>query len=103
MFSLEKGEWLRARGGVSLKHHASTLFASTLMISGGLNDKEKFSEDLYFVNFTGGNLINPLIFAVKNQAETNHLISRHKIINTYELEPALRGKIKMEGVFSFGG
>lgn len=39
MFNMEKGEWLRGRGGVSLKHHASTLFGSTLMISGGLNDK----------------------------------------------------------------
>lgn len=37
IYNLEKGEWLHARGGVSLKHHASTLFGSTLMISGGIN------------------------------------------------------------------
>lgn len=35
---MERGEWLKARaGGVSLKNHASTLFGSTLMISGGIN------------------------------------------------------------------
>jgi hypothetical protein len=55
------------------------------------------------VSFTGGNLLNPLIFAVKNQADTTELISHHKMVNTYEVEPVLRSRIKMEGVFSFGG
>ena len=68
-----------------MKHHASTLFGSTLMISGGINEKEKFNEDLIFITFTGGNLLNPLIFTVRNQAEAYERISRHKIIQTYEL------------------
>jgi hypothetical protein len=37
VFNLERSEWLRARGGLNIKHHASTLFGSTLMISGGIN------------------------------------------------------------------
>lgn len=68
MFNLERSEWLRARGGLNIKHHASTLFGSTLMISGGLNEKEKFNEDLIFITFTGGTVLNPLIFTVHNQA-----------------------------------
>jgi len=39
MFNLEKEEWLRARIGVSLKNHATTLFGSTLMISGGITER----------------------------------------------------------------
>ena len=63
-FNLEREEWLRARGGLNIKHHASTLFGSTLMISGGLNEKERFNEDLIFITFTGGSILNPLIFTV---------------------------------------
>lgn len=44
VFNLEKGEWLRARGGISLKNHASTIFGSTIMVSGGVNEKDRFSE-----------------------------------------------------------
>ena len=37
---MERNEWLKARGGgVSLKNHASTLFGSTMMVSGGINEK----------------------------------------------------------------
>jgi hypothetical protein len=29
------------------------------MISGGINEKEKFIEELIFITFTGGNMFNP--------------------------------------------
>lgn len=103
MFNLERGEWLRARGGVSLKHHASTQFGSTLMISGGINEKEKFSEDLIFISFGGGNIQNPLIFTVHNHSDAFEKISHHKLMHTYELDPPLRSQVKLDGIFSFGG
>lgn len=73
------------------------------MISGGINDKEKYSEDLHFITFTGGTTLNPLNFNLKNQAETNEKIAHHKIVHTYELETNIRNQIKLDGVFSFGG
>ena len=50
---------------------------------------------MYFVTFTGGNMLNPLIFGVHNQAEVNEKISHHKIVHTYELEPSLRNQVKL--------
>lgn len=84
VFSLERGEWLRARGGVNLKSHASTQFGSTVMISGGINEKERFSEDMYFITFTGGNILSPLIFGVHNHSDFHEKIAHHKIVNTYD-------------------
>lgn len=43
VFNIERGQWLKARGGISLKNHASTLFGSTIMVSGGINEKDKFN------------------------------------------------------------
>jgi hypothetical protein len=54
-----------------------------LIISGGINEKERYSEDLYFVTFTGGNLLNPLIFTVHNHADVNEKVAHHKIVHTY--------------------
>ena len=57
---------MRARGGISIKNHASTLFGSTIMVSGGINEKDRFSEELYFITFTSGNVNSPLILSVRN-------------------------------------
>jgi hypothetical protein len=38
------------------------------MISGGINEKDKFNEDIYFVTFTGGSILTPLIFSVPNNS-----------------------------------
>jgi hypothetical protein len=60
---------MRARGGVNLKHHATTLIGSFLMISGGVNEKYKSNEELIFINFGGANIQNPLIYTIHNHAE----------------------------------
>jgi hypothetical protein len=48
-------------------------------------------------------MLNPLTFTVRNQAEAYEKISRHKIIQTYELDTNIRNQIKYDGVYSFGG
>jgi hypothetical protein len=40
---LDKGEWLKTRSGINLKNHASTIFGSTIMVSGGINEKDKYN------------------------------------------------------------
>ena len=103
MFNLEKGEWLRSRTGIAIKHHASTIFGSTIMVSGGVNEKLKSNEDIYFITFTGGSLLTPLHFTARNNTEAVDHLCHHKLINTYDMEPAYRSAIKLDGVFSFGG
>jgi hypothetical protein len=38
------------------------------MIHGGINEKEQFNEDLYFINFNANNITSPVIFSVKNKS-----------------------------------
>ena len=103
MFNLDKNEWVKVRTGIALKHHASTVFGSTLMVSGGINEKLKYNEEIYFITFSGNSLNSPLHFTLRHNCDIVEHLASHQVINTYEMEQPHRNQLRLDGIFSFGG
>jgi hypothetical protein len=85
--------------GLYIKHHSSATFFSSLVIYGGINEREKTENYLHFVNINYSNVHFSKIFTIP----TNEARSHHKLITTMNEDSRLRGKFKLDGLIVFGG
>lgn len=92
---------------MTVRSHASTIFGNTLLIHGGVDDKENNSNQMHFINFNLTSIQNSIILSTDNREVTNspyqHSLSHHKLVNTNEVEANLKMLLKYDGVFCFGG
>jgi hypothetical protein len=63
IFNFEKKEWSKLRSSLPIRSHASTLFGNTLLIHGGIDEKEMNSNQMHFINFNANSIQNSLILS----------------------------------------
>jgi hypothetical protein len=106
IYNFEKKEWGKLRLSLSIRSHASTLFGNTLLIHGGVDEKEVNSNQMHFINFNQNAIQNSLILSTENREYSTmhkHCLAHHKLANTNEIDSNLKMLLKYDGVFCFGG
>jgi hypothetical protein len=63
IFNFDKREWSKLRGNIGVRSHASTLFGTTLMIHGGIDEKEVHSNMMHFLNLNTGNVSSSILLS----------------------------------------
>lgn len=63
IFNFEKKEWSKLRSSLAIRSHASTLFGNTLLIHGGIDEKEMNSNQMHFINFNANSIQNSIIIS----------------------------------------
>jgi hypothetical protein len=64
------------------------MFGNTMLLHGGINEKEVYSNEMHLINFNGStssNISSPIIISSENRGDKNHALAYHKLINTSEV------------------
>jgi hypothetical protein len=103
LFDTVGQQWSRIRWNNCLRSHASTLYANMLVIYGGINERDEFMSKLYFVALDPAAPGRSPVMQSAPLSRPHAGIAFHKMVNTYDLEPALRDRIDIDGLISYGG
>jgi len=92
VFDTDKEEFSKIKWNMSIRSHASTIYSNMLVIYGGIDERGRYSNTLYFLplNTTNISQTNPHPY---NLGSHNLGIAYHKIVNTFDIDGNLKCKL----------
>jgi hypothetical protein len=70
IYDIENQGWSRIKWNICLRCHASTIYGNMLVVYGGINERGKYSNKLYFLPLNTGNIAqtnpSPYNFGAEN-------------------------------------
>lgn len=96
IYNSENNEWSRINWNIYLRAHACCSFSHYLLIDGGINEHYKHNSKTYVMDFDLN--LAPILLP-----EANLKLAFHKIVSTDQVDSSIKGNLKNEGIFCFGG